>query len=165
MAKRTVKAALWRYTDVDGGRRIARFGDEIEISKAEAERGERLNVFSPAPAPEVVPSALERALAGITQRTPEPAGGDDLPLPPHDVQPVVEAEPVVVEVFEVSELVTDVELEAAPVVEAEPVVVELKRPAKTAAIEKWVDYVHKATGRPVDELSKLSKDELQAIGV
>jgi hypothetical protein len=42
---------------------------------------------------------------------------------------------------------------------------EFKRPPRAASHDKWVAYVHAATGRPTAELEKLSKEQLQAIEV
>ncbi|AUV60791.1 head-tail connector protein [Mycobacterium phage Rem711] len=175
MATRTVKVATWQYRDSKGRRRRAYFGDEIELPKDEIERGDRLGVFTPAPVPAKVSSELEKALAAIRSRTVDPAGADESDSLPtkHDVQPDAPAEPAPADVEPASdadpaEQPADVEQPASVPAEApadEKPAEELKRPAKAAAHEKWVDYVHRATGRPADELAKLSKDELQAIEV
>ena len=72
MAKRVVKAALWEYRDRKGRRRRAFFGDEVNLTESEIERGDRENVFTPAPPRPVEASALEKALAGIETRVDEP---------------------------------------------------------------------------------------------
>ena len=41
----------------------------------------------------------------------------------------------------------------------------LKRPAKVATREKWIEYVAAATGRPAAEFAELTKPQLQAIEV
>ncbi|AHJ86292.1 hypothetical protein 32HC_14 [Mycobacterium phage 32HC] len=177
MATRTVKVATWQYRDSKGRRHRAYFGDEIELPKDEIERGDRLGVFTPAPVPAKVSSELEKALAAIRSRTVDPAGAgesDSLPTK-HDVQPDAPAEAAPADDVEPAsdakpaEQPADVEPPASAPADAPADVQkpaeELKRPAKAAAHEKWVDYVHRATGRPADELAKLSKDELQAIEV
>lgn len=166
MATRTVKVATWQYRNAKGQRRRAYFGDEIELPKDEVERGDREGVFTPAPVPASTPTELERALASIQPRFSDPAGADESDVAPlhHDVQPVIE------ELAEDDDLPADDGVAPEPVPNTEPEqadspAVELKRPAKAAAHEKWVEYVHKATGRPESELAELTKDELQAIKV
>lgn len=169
MPTRTVKVATWQYFNAKGQRRRAYFGDEIELPKDEVERGDREGVFTPAPVPARTPSELERALADVQPRFSDPIGADESDAAPlhHDIQPVLaelEAEAMAAadEDAEPVSAPAPAEDEAA---QDEPPTVELKRPAKAAAHKKWVEYVHKATGRPESELAELTKGELQAIKV
>ncbi|MBU8834589.1 hypothetical protein KL858_34840, partial [Mycolicibacterium goodii] len=112
-------------------------------------------------------------LAAIRSRAVDPAGADESDSLPtkHDVQPEAPAEPAPAADVEPAsdaqpaEQPAGVEPPASAPADVQKPAEELKRPAKAAAHEKWVDYVHRATGRPADELAKLSKDELQAIEV
>ena len=72
MSKRVVKAALWRYVDIDGLPQVAFFGDTVELEHPEIARGDREDVFTPAEPAAVV---------------------DGLPVPPHDVTSVPAAAP------------------------------------------------------------------------
>jgi hypothetical protein len=172
MATRTVKVAIWRYRDTAGVRRFARFGATVDLSEDEVERGDREGVFTPAPVPATSPTELERALANIQPRVTVPAGSDESDAAPlhHDIAltpavlPVVEVEPTTETEPEAASEKPDT-VEPVPVTEVTVPVVELKRPAKAAAHEKWVEYVSAATGRPEAELEKLTKDELQSIEV
>lgn len=179
MATRTVKVATWQYFNAKGQRRRAYFGDEIDLPKAEVERGDREGVFTPEPIPAASPSELGRALAKIDPRFDDPAGAAESDAAPlhHDIQPTldsvessIEDEPETEQTAATGDEqpgdgdAASTEQTAATGDDSKPAV-ELKRPAKAAAHEKWVDYVHQATGRPADELAELSKDELQAIEV
>lgn len=174
MAKRVVKAALWEYRDSNGKKHRVFFGDEVDLPESEIKRGDAQGVFNPAPIPPQQSSELERALAGIEPRTPEPvlAGADDLPPPPHDVQsvvqlPDVEPEPVLAEINQSGVggaqpvIVTPETVLEAP--KHEP----LKRPAKAAHVDVWRAYVVAATAgsaKPIteDQAADMSKEELQA---
>lgn len=168
MAKRTVKSALFRYRDRDGSRRIARFGDVIEISGAELARAEAAGVFKPEPVPAVQSSAVERALAGVATRIPEPVlvGADELPPPPHDVTAdVALPDPEVPAVLEAIEQPGTGGAEPAQVVTEQVVEqrAEMKRPAKSASVPVWEEFV--AAKRPdltAEQIEAMNKDELQA---
>lgn len=158
MAKRVVKAALFRYTDSDGSRRIAHFGDEVDLSKDELERGDRLGVFNPAPIPPVVSAAVDRALGDIESRVNEPvAVGDELPDPPHSITDAgsdsssQEPDPVPGDA-DTPPAATD-----APSTPETP-----KRPVKAAHIDVWRSYIVAATDITEEAAAKMSKDELQA---
>lgn len=170
-AKRTIRTALWRYETPDGSFRIGYHGDEVELSKAEVARGEAEGVFNPVAPAAVQPPEVAAQLSGIEPRVSTPTGADESDAAPlnHDIQPDLAAL-----------LGDDEPAESAPAVEPAPApepaevpvpvpveqpATELKRPAKAASHDKWVEYVHKRTGRPEAELAKLTKDELQAIQV
>lgn len=177
MAKRTIRVRIWRHKTTEGGYRISHFGDEVDLPKAEVERGDREGVFNPAPIPETRSADVDRKLADINPRVADPAGSDESDAAPlhHDIQPTLDdVESSIEEETETEQPDTgnddqapagdpDANTDAAQ--PDQPPAAELKRPAKAAAHEKWVEYVAAATGRPTDELSKLSKDELQAIEV
>lgn len=178
MAKRTIRVRIWRHKTTDGGYQISHFGDEVDLPKAEVERGDREGVFTPAPIPETRSADVERALAGIEPRVSSPDGADesDAATLHHDIQPTLDDAAADAET-EQSPATGDADDQAPagdPDANADAAqddssdqapAVELKRPAKAAAHEKWVEYVAAATGRPADELASLSKDELQAIQV
>lgn len=176
MAKRTIRVRIWRHKTTDGGYRISHFGDEVDLPKAEVERGDREGVFTPAPIPETRSADVDRKLADIEPRVADPAGAADSDAAPlhHDIQPTLD------------DVESSIEEETDPVPDTgdddqvpagdpdastdvaqpdQPPAAELKRPAKAAAHEKWVEYVAAATGRPAAELAELSKDDLQAIKV
>ena len=171
MAKRTIQVRLWRHKTAAGGYRISHFGDEVDLPKSEIERGDREGVFTAAPVPETRSPDVDRALAGITPRVSTPAGAGESDAAPlnHDIQPDLAA---LLGDDEPAEITPAVEPAPAPdsaevpvPVPAEQPATELKRPAKAASHDKWVEYVHKLTGRPEAELAELTKDELQAIQV
>lgn len=189
MAKRTIRVRIWRHKTTEGGYRISHFGDEVDLPKAEVERGDREGVFNPTPIPETRSADVDQKLAGIISRIPLPTGADESDSAPlnHDIRPALERSVAHVLALhdDESSIEDEPETEQSPATgdeqpadsdaastEQSPATgddpapaVELKRPAKAAAHEKWVDYVHQATGRPADELAELSKDELQAIKV
>lgn len=181
-----VKAALWRYTDRHGSRRIARFGDTVELTAAEAKRGEDAGVFDPAPVPAVASDAVERALAGIESRMVPPiAVGDDADLPlHHDVtnrdQQIGQAAMADFLTKDPAELVTGdghstPAAAQAPQGDADsgsggndtgdstPADTEpLKRPAKAASVDVWRAYIAAVKPELADEVAGMGKVELQA---
>ncbi|OCB56132.1 hypothetical protein A5722_14635 [Mycobacterium vulneris] len=187
MAKRTIRVRHWRHKTTDGGYRISQFGEEVDLPEAEVERGDHEGVFTPAPIPETRSADVDRKLADILSRVPLPAGSDESDAAPlhHDIQPALDRsvarvlalhdEPAVEDETETEPAPATGDDDQAPAGDPDantdaaqadqPPAAELKRPAKAAAHEKWVDYVATATGRPADELAELSKDELQAIKV
>ena len=161
MAKRIVKVSLWRYRDADGNRRIARFGDEVSLSKSEAERGDAQNGFTPAPVPPVQSNALERALTGITQRTPEPPEPEGEAALHHDVTtPAEPAEPDAAEQAPTSTPAAEPTEAASAAPEPEPLP---ERPANAATVDVWREYVAKLRPDLAAEVGAMSKDDLKAV--
>lgn len=170
-----VKAALWRYTDRHGSRRIARFGDTVELTADEAKRGEAAGVFDPAPVPAVVSDAVQRALAGVETRSVEPiVVGDDADLPlHHDVTAPAEhadhahtvtgdadSTPAAAQAPQSdanSGSGGDSTADSTPAVPAPP-----KRPAKAASVDVWRAYIAAVKPELADEVASMGKDDLQA---
>lgn len=178
-----VKAALWRYTDRDGSRRIARFGDDVELTSAEAKRGREAGVFDPAPVPAVVSEAVERALADIVTRAPGPiVVGDDGDLPlHHDVTAPATADAVTEAaaleaagtgdtaiavqdpaVSQTPQDAADAVVGTGDTTDTVPAVPAPKRPAKAASVDVWRDYIAAVKPELADKVAGLGKDELQA---
>lgn len=164
MAKRVVKAALWEYRDADGKKHRAFFGDRVELTEDEIERGERQGVFDPdAPVPTLDPIP---ALAGIEPRTPEPVlvGADSLPVPPHDVVTEVVLPPQ--EPAPVLEAINQPAVggDQPEVVKTENVVEkpQAKRPAKAAHIDVWRKFIVDVTDITEAQAADMNKDQLQA---
>lgn len=163
MAKRIVKVSLWRYRDTEGNRRIARFGDEVDIPKAEIDRGDTAGVFTPAPVPAVQSSALERALTGITQRTPEPPEPEGEAALHHDVTTPTEPTEPDADAAEQTPTSTPAAepTDAAP---AEPAPESLpERPANAATVDVWREYVAALRPDLAAEVGSMSKDDLKAV--
>lgn len=176
MAKRTIRVRIWRHKTTDGGYRISHFSDEVDLPKAEVERGDREGVFTPASVPETRSVDVDRRLADIEPRVADPAGAADSDAAPlhHDIQPTLDdVESSIEEETDPAPATGDDDQAPAGDPDAntdaahpdQPPAAELKRPAKAAAHEKWVEYIAAATGRPSAELAELSKDDLQAIKV
>ena len=162
MAKRIVKVSLWRYRDTEGNRRIARFGDEVDIPKAEIERGDAAGVFTPAPVPAVQSNALERALTGITQRTPEPPEPEGEAALHHDV--TTPAEPAAAAAEQTPTSTPAAEPTAADAAPAEPDPESLpERPANAATVDVWREYVAALRPDLAAEVGSMSKDDLKAV--
>lgn len=53
MAKKTVRVAVWEYRNAEGKRRLAYFGDSVDLTEDEIARGEAVDAFG-ADEPEVV---------------------------------------------------------------------------------------------------------------
>ncbi|WP_084865876.1 hypothetical protein [Prescottella equi] len=69
MARKKIRVALWEYRNADGKRRLCYFGDTVELTDAEIERGTAAGVFDQ-PEPELV--VVDDA---------EPAPSDDAAAP------------------------------------------------------------------------------------
>lgn len=179
-----VKAALWRYTDRHGSRRIARFGDTVELTAAEAKRGEDAGVFDPAPVPAVASDAVERALAGIESRMVPPiAVGDDAALPlHHDVTASVADDAAATEaaaleaagtgdtavavqdpaVAETPQDAADAAAGTGDTTDPAAAAPAPKRPVKAASVDVWRQYIATVKPELADEVAGMGKDELQS---
>lgn len=83
MALKKIRVAVWEYHTEEGKRRLAYFGDTVELTDEEIERGTAAGVFdqpepSPVPQPEPEPEPLVDepapvAQAADTPRRPRPA--------------------------------------------------------------------------------------------
>lgn len=74
MARNQIRVALWEYLTADGKRRLAYFGDSVELTAAEYERAEKAGVFDQV-TPEVVPVAtpVDAEPAAVAAVVPRPA--------------------------------------------------------------------------------------------
>lgn len=94
---KTITTALWVYETPEGNRRIAYHGEQVELTAAEAERGENTGVFNQPPAGSVTsPDLPHEVLAdnfanvydAVESRVPTPAGDDsEIALLNHDIRP------------------------------------------------------------------------------
>lgn len=157
MAKRVVKVAIWEYRNAKGHRRRAYFGQTIELPEDELKRGDREGVFTPAPIPAMVPSELERALAGIVPRISDPAGSaeSDTATLHHDIGAGV---PVLVDDTAGGDDGAD-----DPVTTViDPSASATKPPARAASVEVWRKWVADHTDIAAEQIKTMTKDELRA---
>lgn len=61
MARKKIRVAVWEYRNDEGKRRLAYFGDSVELPESEIARGTAAGAFDqpepPAPAPDAEPDA------------------------------------------------------------------------------------------------------------
>lgn len=71
MARKKIRVAIWEYRNDDGKRRHAYFGDVVDLSDDEVERGSRAGVFDqPEPPADAAPAEPETPPATTEQKEP-----------------------------------------------------------------------------------------------
>jgi hypothetical protein len=139
MATKQIRVALWEYTNAEGKRRKAFFGDIVDLPDDEVERGEKAGVFGPA-------TGSDAALAAIVgadrvDEVPPPAD-EDLDHGPADDEPITHT----VSTQPTGEPVADVST-------------TLERPKQAAPKDAWVEYA-KRRGMSEADAEAATKVEL-----
>lgn len=180
---RTIRVGQWRHKTVDGGYRISRFGDEVELPADEIERGDRQGVFTPTVPTATRSAEVDRTLADIASLIADPAGADDSDAATlhHDITNRDQqigldamadflakdpADPAPTADDTLTPATGDPDGTAAAAqapqdgdnAASEPP----KRPAKAASVAVWRAYIAAVRPELADEVAGMDKDELQA---
>lgn len=128
MAKKVVRVAVWEYLNKQKKRRLAYFGDEVDLSAAEVKRGEAAGVFDQ-PVP-VDPSA-DAAVSAVDQTV---VVADDVPAAAADTADSDD-------LADLGDAGADDGAAASDDgADAKADVVVLEKPLNTAPPEAWVEY-------------------------
>ncbi|WP_018599666.1 hypothetical protein [Mycobacterium sp. 155] len=133
MVTRTVAVAVWSYLGSDGRRRRGYYGQDVTLTDDEAERGDQAGALAP-------------------------------PAPPKTGQPAAATEPVAVE-LEADHDEADDETDPHPADDdtgsaPPPPPAEIRRPAKAAAHDTWVEYAVAATAHTTDPITREQADAM-----